>query len=54
MGRFKLGSTVIVLFGPKRLRWLDLPGTRAGTDGRNPGIARQHRHFISRKRINIS
>lgn len=29
-------------------------GTRAGTDGRNPGIARQHRHFISRKRINIS
>ncbi|CFO05559.1 phosphatidylserine decarboxylase proenzyme [Bordetella pertussis] len=28
MGRFKLGSTVIVLFGPKRLRWLDLPSVR--------------------------
>lgn len=28
MGRFKLGSTVIVLFGPRRVRWLDLPSVR--------------------------
>ncbi|EWM42131.1 phosphatidylserine decarboxylase [Bordetella holmesii 41130] len=25
MGRFKLGSTVVVLFGPRRIRWLDTP-----------------------------
>ncbi|AKQ55607.1 archaetidylserine decarboxylase [Bordetella hinzii] len=28
MGRFKLGSTVIVLFGPRRIRWLDTPSVR--------------------------
>lgn len=28
MGRFLLGSTVIVLFGPKQVRWLDTPSVR--------------------------
>ncbi|MCD0501958.1 archaetidylserine decarboxylase [Bordetella petrii] len=28
MGRFKLGSTVIVLFGPERVRWTDTPSVR--------------------------
>ncbi|MBV7486160.1 archaetidylserine decarboxylase [Bordetella sp. BOR01] len=28
MGRFKLGSTVIVLFGPNRVRWTDTPSVR--------------------------
>ncbi|HYG42266.1 MAG TPA: archaetidylserine decarboxylase [Bordetella sp.] len=28
MGRFKLGSTVIVLFGPNRVRWTDTPAVR--------------------------
>lgn len=28
MGRFKLGSTVIVLFGRDRIRWLDTPSVR--------------------------
>jgi len=28
MGRFKLGSTVIVLFGPGRVRWTDTPSVR--------------------------
>ncbi|SPU50926.1 archaetidylserine decarboxylase [Bordetella trematum] len=28
MGRFKLGSTVIVLFGRDRMRWLDQPSVR--------------------------
>jgi phosphatidylserine decarboxylase len=25
MGRFKLGSTAIVLFGPNQIRWADTP-----------------------------
>ncbi len=25
MGRFKLGSTAIVLFGPDKIRWADTP-----------------------------
>ena len=28
MGRFKLGSTVIMLFGPGRVRWTDTPSVR--------------------------
>ena len=28
MGRFLLGSTVIVLFGPNRIRWTDTPSVR--------------------------
>ncbi|MEJ2895974.1 archaetidylserine decarboxylase [Bordetella avium] len=28
MGRFKLGSTAIVLFGPGRIRWFDTPSVR--------------------------
>ncbi|GAB1579172.1 archaetidylserine decarboxylase [Bordetella petrii] len=28
MGRFNLGSTVIVLFGPGRIRWTDTPSVR--------------------------
>ncbi|OZI74909.1 archaetidylserine decarboxylase [Bordetella genomosp. 12] len=28
MGRFRLGSTVVVLFGPRRIRWLDTPSVR--------------------------
>ena len=28
MGRFKLGSTAIVLFGPDKIRWSDTPSVR--------------------------
>jgi phosphatidylserine decarboxylase len=28
MGRFKLGSTAIVLFGPGKVRWADTPSVR--------------------------